>query len=98
MSAAVADLLPDLDVAEPQQAAGLTVFGLRGPDADPTDYATLDDALAARTLEVTELSEGGTVPTLKGVLPAPSADTPLPAALARDEGYVRIPEARAKAK
>jgi serine/threonine protein kinase len=40
----------------------------------------------------------GTLPALKGALPAPSADTPLPAALARaDEGYVRVPAACAKA-
>ncbi|HEY1376171.1 MAG TPA: DUF6569 family protein [Gemmataceae bacterium] len=65
MPAAVADLLPGLTVTAPQHAAGLTVFGLSGPADDPLDYATLDDALAAGSLEVTELSEGGTVPTLK---------------------------------
>src|SRR5947208_8815589 len=62
---AVADLIPDFAVTDPQTAGGLTVFGLRGPAPDPTDYATLDDALAAGLLDVTELTEGGSVPTLK---------------------------------
>jgi hypothetical protein len=65
MSQSLANLLRNLDVAAPQAVNGLQVFGLRSPGGNALDYATLDDALADGTLEVTEVSEGGSVPTLK---------------------------------
>jgi hypothetical protein len=58
--------LQTIEVTDPQEAGGLRVFGLRWP-ARPLDYATLDESLAAHTLEVTEVSDGGSVPTLKVV-------------------------------
>jgi hypothetical protein len=58
-------LLSAVEVLEPQQTDGLAVFGLRWSLADGPAYATLDDALAAGTAEVTEISEGGSVPVLK---------------------------------
>src|SRR5262249_33858973 len=65
MSHSLTQLLRTLDVAAPRAVNGLQVFGLRSPGSNGLDYATLDDALAAGTLEVTEVSEGGSVPTLK---------------------------------
>src|SRR5262249_33573510 len=65
MSPSLTNLLRALDVALPRAVHGMQVFGLRSPDGDGLDYTTLDDALAAGTLEVTEVSEGGSVPTLR---------------------------------
>jgi hypothetical protein len=52
-------------VHEPQETFGLQVFGLSWSGENGLTYATLDEALAAETLVVTEMSEGGSVPTLK---------------------------------
>ena len=41
------------------------MFGLRAPVVRGTDYTMLDEALAARTVEIGEVSEGGSVPQLK---------------------------------
>jgi hypothetical protein len=60
----VLDLLQSVQVTEPQDVGNLQVFGLRKPGADGLRYSTLDEALAAGALEVTEASEGGSVPTL----------------------------------
>jgi hypothetical protein len=43
----------------------LQAFGLRWEPGRGPDYLTLDDALASGLLEVTEVSDGGSVPTLK---------------------------------
>ena len=59
------ELLQQVTVDEPHQAGGLQVFGLRWDGGRRLEYSTLDEALAARTLEITEISEGGAVPTLK---------------------------------
>ena len=64
MAATLQQLLTTAQVAEPASAGGLQVFGLRWNADDGLGYSTLDDALAAATLEVTEVSEGGSVPTL----------------------------------
>lgn len=61
------ELLQTVQVAEPQQVDGLQVFGLRWAGSDRLDYTTLDEGLTAGTLQVTEVSEGGSVPTLKVV-------------------------------
>jgi hypothetical protein len=50
---------------EPQQDSTLQVFGLRWQSESSLCYITLDEAMSAGTLEVTEVSEGGSVPTLK---------------------------------
>jgi hypothetical protein len=66
MTQLLPDRLQSVEVTDPQEAGGLRVFGLRWT-ARPLHYATLDESLAAQTFEVTEVSEGGSVPTLKVV-------------------------------
>ncbi len=44
---------------------GLTMFPLLGGAARGPDYQLLDDALAERTVTISEVSEGGTVPVLR---------------------------------
>jgi hypothetical protein len=56
-----------MEVTQPQEAGGLQVFGLRWDHPDGLTYRTLDEALAARELHVTEISTGGSVPLLKAV-------------------------------
>jgi hypothetical protein len=65
MSHPLSDFLAPVQVTAPQEAAGLQVFGLRREAGTALDYTTLDDALAARTLEITEVNESGSVPTLR---------------------------------
>src|SRR2546422_5371552 len=65
MSGNLMRLLLSMQVSEPSEAEGLQVFGLRWPHPKEIDYITLDDALAAQTLEVTEISAAGSVPELK---------------------------------
>jgi hypothetical protein len=57
--------LQTVQVTPPRTAQGLQVFGLRWEPAAPQRYTTLDEALAGGQLEVTEVNDGGTVPTLK---------------------------------
>jgi hypothetical protein len=62
------DALGDLDVAEQSEHASLRVFGVRWRTAaQGPAYVTLDEALTANKLEVTELGEHGSVPQLKVV-------------------------------
>ncbi|MCJ7502552.1 MAG: hypothetical protein MUP80_05770 [Acidobacteriia bacterium] len=63
----VLEALGRAEVTGVRQAAGLQVFNLRWPTEKLHDYATLDEALAEQLLDVTEVSEGGSVPTLKVV-------------------------------
>jgi hypothetical protein len=65
MSHPMTDLFETLHVTTPQEVAGLQVFGLRREAHTTLTYATLDDALAAGALEVTEVNEAGSVPTLR---------------------------------
>jgi hypothetical protein len=58
-------LFQDVRVGAPRQSAGLQVFGLRVESPRTLRYETLDEALNRHDLEVTEISEGGSVPTLK---------------------------------
>ncbi len=55
------------EVAGVRLSAGLQVFGLRWPAGDSHDYAVLDEALREQMLDLTEISAGGQVPTLKVV-------------------------------
>ncbi len=55
------------EVTGVQEAAGLQVFALRWPAGSGAEYATLDEALHDQVLDVTEINEGGKVPTLKVV-------------------------------
>jgi len=57
--------LQTVKVAEAQESHGLQAFGLRWEPGLGPDYLTLDDALIRGLLEVTEVSDGGSVPTLK---------------------------------
>jgi hypothetical protein len=65
MARSLTQLLETVEVGEPQEAGGLGVFGVRWASAGGLEYTTLDEALAAGKLEVTEVSEGGSVPILK---------------------------------
>ena len=60
-------LLTEVEVLEPVNVDGFQVFGLRRSGDSQLSYITLDEALSKKALEVTEVSEGGTVPTLKVV-------------------------------
>jgi len=57
--------LQSVEVMEPTESGGLQVFGLRWSGGDGPGYVTLDESLAGGQLEITEVSDGGTVPTLK---------------------------------
>ena len=65
MNPGIAELFRSAKVTEPQTAGGLTIFGLRTEGSSKLNYTTLDDALKSETLTITEISEGGSVPTLK---------------------------------
>jgi len=56
--------LQQLQISEPQTAGGLQVFGLRWDVSPGPDYRTLDEAVADGVFDVTEVSDGGSVPTL----------------------------------
>jgi hypothetical protein len=61
----VPELFRHARVAPPRQSAGLQVFGLRVEAPPAAPYETLDEAMGRHDLEVTEVSEGGSVPTLR---------------------------------
>jgi hypothetical protein len=61
----LAERLRAVSVGEPQESHGLQAFGLRWEPGRGPDYLTLDDALAGGHLEVAEVSDGGSVPSLK---------------------------------
>ena len=65
MSQTLSDRIQTVEVDEPVEAGGLQVFALRWRPGEPLAYATLDDGLASGLLEVTEFTDGGSVPTLK---------------------------------
>jgi hypothetical protein len=65
MTQSIRESLPNVRVAEPVEAGGLQVFGLHWEAPAGIAYRTLDEAVAAGTLEVTEVSDGGSVPQLK---------------------------------
>src|SRR5215469_2249247 len=48
-----------------QQEGALEIFHLRWPGISGLDYITLDEALEARWIEVSEFTEGGQVPRIK---------------------------------
>ncbi len=53
-----------VQVLEPNQESGLRVFGLRWESESQLRYNTLDEAMKADSLEVTEVNESGSVPAL----------------------------------
>lgn len=64
MQTELQQVLSDIEVTEPITAGGLQLFGLRWTTKSELSYITLDEALDAETIEITEVSEGGDVPTL----------------------------------
>ena len=52
MVQAIRELLQTLEVTQPSEAGGLQVFGLRRRNGQALKYMTLDEALAAGTLQV----------------------------------------------
>jgi hypothetical protein len=65
MIAALARVITDLELTDPQEAGGLAVYGLRCATGTPLRYQTLDEAIVAGSLQVTEINEAGNVPTMK---------------------------------
>lgn len=57
--------LSGLEVVEPVNVEGLQIFGLRRQPAARLSYLTLDEALGSDVVDITEVDEGGQVPTLK---------------------------------
>jgi hypothetical protein len=65
MNQILLNCLRTVEVLEGQTVCSMQVFGLRGNCSNGIRYQTLDEALTAETLEITEMSEGGSVPLLK---------------------------------
>jgi hypothetical protein len=65
VSAVIADLVGRLELGEPASDGGLTHMPVFARFLAAPAFVTLEEALAARTLHVTEVSEGGAVPMLK---------------------------------
>lgn len=56
--------LPEVRVGDPIRHEAMTVFPLFSPEGGGVDYLLADEAIAAGTVTVEEVSEGGSVPTL----------------------------------
>jgi hypothetical protein len=67
MLSQLTELLHRVEVSEPHEAGGLQVFGLRAESESRLAYVTLDEALAARVLDVAEVTESGSVPAVQVV-------------------------------
>lgn len=65
MEAVFQKFLAELEVLEPVSVNGFQVFGLRRSGDSKLSYLTLDEALQRDLVDVTEITEGGRVPTLK---------------------------------
>jgi RNA polymerase sigma-70 factor (ECF subfamily) len=61
----LSDTLKHVVVELPQRHGALEVFPLHWPVASHLDYATLDEALEARSVEITEFTEAAQVPRIK---------------------------------
>ena len=61
----MSELLQTAKVTVSQQQSGLQVFGLQWPATPNLVYCTLDEAMSAGTLDVTEVSAQGSIPELK---------------------------------
>jgi hypothetical protein len=59
------ELLQTAKVTVSQQQSGPQVFGLQWPATPNPVYSTLDEAMSAGTLDITEVSAEGSVPALK---------------------------------
>lgn len=60
----VTQALQGLSIGEPQHFRNLTAFPLLNPAAGKADYVTLSEAVVAGSAQITEVSEGGSVPHL----------------------------------
>lgn len=65
MSNAITEFFTSCTIERPRTAGGLTVFGLRHARPSKLEYTTLDEALADQSVAITEISVGGSVPTLQ---------------------------------
>jgi hypothetical protein len=65
MNRSLNESLRTVQVLEPVEDSSLQVFGLRWQSESRLRYATLDEAMGAGSLEVMEINESGSVPTLK---------------------------------
>jgi hypothetical protein len=65
MSQQLLERLQTVEVDAPLGGEGFQVFALRWNPGEGVNYLTLDDSLAQGLLEVTELTESGSVPTLR---------------------------------
>jgi hypothetical protein len=61
----VLESLENVETSAVQSVDGLQVFALKWPCEGGLEYSILDEALQQKALEVSEVSEGGRVPTLK---------------------------------
>lgn len=60
----VAQFLTGVTIGQPQIHSNMAIYPLHMQNGHQRAYQTLDEALAAKTLEVSEISEGGSVPNL----------------------------------
>jgi hypothetical protein len=58
------DLLKTIEIGSSTTLENLTMYPLLGTSEQKLDYVTLDEALAAKTASVTEVSESGSIPDL----------------------------------
>lgn len=65
VASSLLDNLKDVQVTSHQQDGPIEVFHLRWPGGGGVEYATLDEALGAKWIEVTEFTEAGEVPGIK---------------------------------
>jgi len=64
MSQLFVDRLQQLEIGPARVAGGLQILGLYWTPSQPINYLTLDEALGSGQFEVSEITEGGSVPTL----------------------------------
>jgi hypothetical protein len=67
MTTAIAKLVDLIDLGESVSEAGLTLMPVFGQFRGVPEFISLSEAVASRTLVVTEVSEAGWVPSLKAV-------------------------------
>jgi len=58
-------VLAGIKVGEPMVYGGLAVFPLMGETNGNRDYLTLNEAFQKKGIEISEVSEGGSVPELR---------------------------------
>ena len=61
----IRDYLAHVKVGKKQTHLNMTLFPLLAPDKGDPDYMTLDEAIEREQIEVTEVSESGSVPDLR---------------------------------